>query len=446
MAIPGSGGESMGSSNIGRVGDRNGAPPAGVIGGGSSSAGMPVGGGRGMAPAMLPPIGAPTAQSYDVSSHSDDDVDDSFRPLLAALASLSSRHDVTAEKGVEMSQLEVRLREVLIFTGVNFTSYLQHAQKAGLVTIRQAANGQRHYVSIARRFASLVVRPSVLSESSSTMFGSTSVGSMIPASQSLQWHRGHAGSNGQQPTMSQSNLKVATALSEVAETDNVPTSPLDYEALISGVLDHDGDGSDWASRQSGDTSDLNKITHSFMFDPFASATHLGPEPLFADSVPLSAEDSAQRSRSMSKAHGPAPGSPWRGSPKRPQQENLEPSLRPNPVGGILSSFSFADMSMLQSSGLGVHGASAGSNRSPWPDQRGGTGCQRADSLPSFGTSTPPPGLSPRLSRAGGRMPSSPWQSDAKASPSSGWAGSGFGTPELSSSIEWLNIASKTEKK
>lgn len=370
-----------------------------------------------LAPPLLPPLELPQ------ESAPSDDVDDSFRPLLAALASLSSTRDAFTERGVEVSQLEVRLREVLGSIGVNFTSYLQHAQKAGVVDIREAANGRRHYVSIAQRFSSLVVQPS-LSQSSSTL-GSTSLSSMIPASQSLQWHRGEPATKGLNGAPKRNVVQPVKDVRNVVRSEESNTgapSPVDYEALISGVLEQDNEtgGMDWPSSENGDASELSKISHSFMFDPFANATHLGPEPLFADSVSYSANEK-RSSKTEDK-------SPWQSSP----HDSPWTGIRPNPAGGIPSSLSFADMSLLRPTTL-----SQASERSPWPPQSG-PGCARSDSLPSFGSRPGPPGLS-----LGGQVNANakPWVPSKAAD----WGG-GLGSTELSSSIEWLNVASKTTAK
>lgn len=67
-----------------------------------------------MAPSALPPIGASDAAMSEV--------DAVFRPLMAALASLSTTPDAYTERGVEMSLLAARLRPVLGHIGIKCKS------------------------------------------------------------------------------------------------------------------------------------------------------------------------------------------------------------------------------------------------------------------------------------------------------------------------------------
>eukprot|EP00038_Savillea_parva_P008054 m.174366 g.174366 ORF g.174366 m.174366 type:complete len:962 (-) comp13823_c0_seq1:300-3185(-) len=410
-----------------------------------------------MAPATLPPLGGGSSvATFDTGGS--DDVDSAFRPLLAALASLSSTSTAFAERGVDINQLEVRMQEVLSFTGVNFKSYIQHAQKAGIIDIRDAKNGHQRFVSIARRFASLVVQPPPpsISESSSQLFGSASMGSMIPASQSLQWHRGshaHARATAaamaarSQPTIGHPSNRMQDVIQQETKKTGA-ASPLDYEALVSDVI---------SSPEVGDSSELNRISHSFMFDPFASANHLGPEPLFGhnDARPTRTLSNKAPGTPTSTMTSKAPGTPtssaggsalWQAShgPGALGGDAWSTGIRPNPMGGIPSSVSFADMSMLRTSTLNSNSGSAGGGASangssagglPWPSSRVGN-CPRSDSLPSFGSFGSRPGP-PGLGRSG-QVPSDPWLSK----PVPQWATSPGpdGSGGLSSSIDWLNIA------
>ena len=67
-----------------------------------------------LAPMKLPPVGASEAAMSEV--------DAVFRPLMAALASLSTTPDAYTERGVEMSLLAARLRPVLGNIGIKCKS------------------------------------------------------------------------------------------------------------------------------------------------------------------------------------------------------------------------------------------------------------------------------------------------------------------------------------
>mmetsp|Transcript_26382 Transcript_26382/g.69330 ORF Transcript_26382/g.69330 Transcript_26382/m.69330 type:complete len:921 (+) Transcript_26382:99-2861(+) len=374
------------------------------------------------------------------STYADDDVESAFRPLLAALASLSSTRDAYADRGVEVTQLERRLHEVLSMLGVEFMPYLQHAQRAGIVTLREGANGHLTYVSFAKRLSSLVVRPPD-SFSSSGACGSMSLSSMVPSSQSLQWHRGTHGFQGKAAAGLAPTSKDLSDVIQQEQAKTGATSPLDYESIVSGVLDTEDDKT---------ASDIVKISDSLLFDPFASGTHLGPEPLFMGNSPkaparkpdaigthlwqeplfMRSSPKAPAPKADAISAPPAQLPSLKGAWQGPTCDASWAGLRPYPPGGIPSSLSLGFPTVPKVSANALGGSST-----PWPDASTGSAMPRSDSLPTFRTRAPP-GL--------GGVNRAPADSLAAAGGSPAWLNPK--TTDATSSLEWLNIAANNNPK
>lgn len=231
---------------------------------------------------------ANSGSSVDFDQYTD--VDQVFRPLMAALCSFSGNWEHYAEHGVELSQLAVRLRPVIETIGaggLKCKTYVTHARDRGLVVIRQSVNKKQHYVSIAPKYSHLLAQPSQQFTASDPYFDKVSNGAWsTPDYVALK-----------QLPLSKASLQSANLLhsaepGEPAEPTLIESDfsasghgqPFEFEAMLNGMMGQDDDqiGPPEKGGIAGEPTLLTQISDSFHSDPFSDGAQGAQyqEPLF----------------------------------------------------------------------------------------------------------------------------------------------------------------------
>lgn len=216
------------------------------------------------------------------------DVDQVFRPLMAALCSFSGNWEHYAEHGVELSQLAVRLRPVIETIGpggLKCKAYVTHARDRGLVVIRQSVNKKQHYVSIAPKYSHLLAQPSQQFSASNPYFGKVSNGA---------WSTPDFAALKQVPlskaSLLSANLLQSSEPAEPAEPTLIESDfsasghgqRFEFEAMLNGIMGQGDEeiGPPEKGGIAGDPTLLTQISDSFHSDPFSIDGAQYQEPLF----------------------------------------------------------------------------------------------------------------------------------------------------------------------